>query len=103
MFAAKVDPSSLTRTRFASGRELWKAILSYSKVMRLKRRNTTLSTSCQVPQILNAESIISQYQRLANLYFLIVAIISTIPDVTSLNPAFIWTPLTIVLLISILK
>jgi hypothetical protein len=32
-----------------------------------------------------------------------VAIIATIPDVTPLNPVLIWTPLTIVLFISVLK
>lgn len=32
-----------------------------------------------------------------------VAIISTIPDVTPLNPALIWIPLLLVLVISIIK
>ena len=50
-----------------------------------------------------SEAILNQYKRIANLYFLAVAVMSTIPGVTPLNPALIWLPLGVVLVVSLIK
>lgn len=49
------------------------------------------------------ESIIIQYKRLANVYFLFVAILVSIPAVSPLNPALIWLGVFSVLIVSVIK
>jgi hypothetical protein len=57
----------------------------------------------QVDLCLSPEALLNQYRRIANIYFLAVAILSTIPGVTPLSPALIWLPLGIVSIVSLMK
>ena len=50
-----------------------------------------------------SESILLQYKRMANFYFLVVATLTTIPTISPLNPALIWLGVFSVLAVSILK
>jgi hypothetical protein len=53
--------------------------------------------------LVDSESVLIQYKRLANLYFLFVATLTTIPSVTPLNPMLIWMGVCAVLAVSVLK
>ncbi len=44
-----------------------------------------------------------QFKRLANVYFLMIAILQTIPQISPLNPASAWAPFIVVLAISIVR
>ena len=49
------------------------------------------------------KALLLQFKRLANVYFLIISIILTIPEISPLSPISSWTPLIVVLSISILR
>lgn len=49
------------------------------------------------------EALILQFKRLANVYFLIIAILQTIPQISPLSPATAWAPFIVVLAISMLR
>lgn len=49
------------------------------------------------------EALILQFKRLANVYFLIIAILQTIPQISPLSPATAWAPFIFVLAISMLR
>lgn len=48
-------------------------------------------------------SLLNQFRNYANIYFLLVAILQSIPQVSPLNPLSSWTPLIFVLLMTMLK
>lgn len=50
-----------------------------------------------------AEALILQFYRLANIYFLIIAILQTIPIIAPLGPLIAWAPLIVVLAISMIR
>jgi hypothetical protein len=49
------------------------------------------------------EALFLQFQRLANIYFLIIAVLQTISIISPLNPLTAWAPLAVVLGISMLR
>lgn len=49
------------------------------------------------------ESLLFQFYRLANIYFLFIAVIQTIPEISPFGPLTAWGPLLIVLAISMLR
>lgn len=49
------------------------------------------------------ESLFLQFKRLANVYFLIIGILQSIPAISPLGPVTAWAPLIVVLLISVLR
>lgn len=49
------------------------------------------------------ESLLIQFYRLANIYFLIIAILQSIPIISPLSPVTAWAPLIVVLAISMLR
>jgi magnesium-transporting ATPase (P-type) len=51
----------------------------------------------------NKVALIQQFRRIANIYFLIIAILQSIPAVSPLSPITAWAPLIIVILISMLR
>lgn len=52
---------------------------------------------------LTLEALILQFKRLANIYFLIIAVLQTIPIISPLGPLTAWAPLIVVLGISIIR
>lgn len=52
---------------------------------------------------INAEALVLQFKRLANIYFLIIAVLQTIPIISPLGPLTAWAPLIVVLGISIVR
>ena len=44
-----------------------------------------------------------QFERLANIYFLVIAILQSIPAISPLGPLTAWAPLIVVLGISMLR
>lgn len=51
----------------------------------------------------NLESLLVQFKRLANIYFLLIAILQTIPIISPLSPVTAWAPLIVVLAISMIR
>lgn len=51
----------------------------------------------------DSESLILQFKRLANIYFLFIATLQTIPIISPLTPVTAWIPLSVVLTISIIR
>ncbi len=51
----------------------------------------------------NKESLLLQFKRLANVYFLFIAILQTIPIISPLTSVTAWIPLSVVMTISILR
>ncbi len=49
------------------------------------------------------EALLLQYTRIANVYFLFIGILSSIPAISPVSSATIWGPIAIVLLISIAR
>lgn len=49
------------------------------------------------------EALVLQFKRLANIYFLLIAILQTIPQISPLNPITAWAPFIVVLSISLLR
>lgn len=49
------------------------------------------------------ESLLTQFKRLANIYFLFIAILQTIPIISPLSPVTAWAPLIVVLAISMIR
>lgn len=49
------------------------------------------------------ESLLLQFERLANIYFLIIAVLQSIPAISPLGPLTAWAPLIVVLGISMLR
>lgn len=58
-----------------------------------------------LPSTLNpiSEALLSQFYRLANFYFLVIAVLQTIPIISPLTPFTAWAPLIIVLGISLIR
>lgn len=52
---------------------------------------------------LHAESLLLQFERLANIYFLVIAILQSIPAISPLGPLTAWAPLIVVLGISMMR
>ena len=52
---------------------------------------------------LTLEAMILQFKRLAYIYFLIIAVLQTIPIISPLGPLTAWAPLIVVLGISIIR
>ena len=48
-------------------------------------------------------ALVLQFKRLANIYFLVVAILQTIPVISPLDPVTAWAPLIFVLAISMIR
>ena len=48
-------------------------------------------------------ALIQQFKRIANIYFLIIAILQTIPAISPLTPITAWAPLLVVILISMIR
>ena len=48
-------------------------------------------------------SLFTQFKRIANIYFLVIAILQTISIISPLNPATAWIPLVVVLAISMIR
>lgn len=51
----------------------------------------------------HAESLLLQFKRLANIYFLIIGILQSIPEISPLGPLTAWAPLIVVLGISMIR
>jgi hypothetical protein len=51
----------------------------------------------------DSESLLLQFYRLANIYFLIVGVLQTIPAISPLGPLTAWAPLIVVLGISMIR
>ena len=49
------------------------------------------------------ESLLIQFERLANIYFLVIAILQSISAISPLGPLTAWAPLIVVLGISMLR
>jgi hypothetical protein len=49
------------------------------------------------------ESLLVQFKRLANIYFLLIAVLQSISVISPLSPATAWVPLIVVLAISMLR
>jgi hypothetical protein len=58
---------------------------------------------CLVHLCINLESLLSQFYRLANIYFLLISILQTIPAISPLGPLSAWAPLIVVLAISMMR
>ena len=69
----------------------------------LKHQNIHGIIFCLVPVISYLESLLNQFRRLANIYFLIIGILQSIPSISPLGPLTAWAPLIVVLGISILR
>lgn len=52
---------------------------------------------------MDVEALVLQFKRIANIYFLVIAILQTIPAISPLNPFVAWAPLIIVIGISIAR
>ena len=78
-------------------------INNYSKLTMSELLNTLLSVFFQVLHVYQLEALILQFKRLANVYFLIIAILQTIPQISPLSPATAWAPFIVVLAISMLR
>lgn len=52
---------------------------------------------------IHAESLLLQFYRLANIYFLIIGILQSIPEISPLGPLTAWAPLIVVLGISMIR
>ena len=48
-------------------------------------------------------ALIQQFKRLANIYFLIIAVLQTIPAISPLSPITAWAPLIVVIIISMVR
>ena len=48
-------------------------------------------------------SLLSQFYRIANIYFLFIAVLQTIPQISDLGPGTAWAPLTVVIVISMVR
>lgn len=68
-----------------------------------KHLSTHGTASSQVILKNNSESLLLQFKRLANVYFLIIAILQTIPIISPLSPVTAWVPLIVVLGISMIR
>lgn len=76
---------------------------NYFKQIMCGHQNIHHLASSRVPNILDIEALILQFKRLANVYFLIIAILQTIPEISPLSPATAWVPFIVVLGISMLR
>jgi|JI10StandDraft_1071094.scaffolds.fasta_scaffold44419_3 hypothetical protein len=78
-------------------------ILFISRVISSKHQNIHGTAFSLVTDISYIESLILQFYRLANIYFLLIAILQTIPIISPLSPATAWAPLVVVLAISMIR
>jgi hypothetical protein len=69
----------------------------------LKHRNILGTILFLVTSIIIIESLIVQFKRIANVYFLIIAILQSIPAISPLSATTAWAPLIVVLTISMLR
>lgn len=75
------------------------------------RLREQLRTHLQVPLVRlppqypppHAESLLLQFYRLANIYFLVIGILQSIPEISPLGPLTAWAPLIVVLGISMIR
>lgn len=96
--------SSLTPTTSPlAGLTTWPKIVSHSRVTSYVPPSTAGTTFSPVTSPPYAESLLLQFERLANIYFLIIAILQSISIISPLGPLTAWAPLIVVLGISMLR
>ena len=78
-------------------------MLLYSRLILLKQLNILHYLSSQVHLLLSLEALILQFKRLANIYFLVIAILQSIPIISPLDPLVAWLPLIVVIGISMAR
>ena len=95
-FPSRTTSDSMDRLKLAKMNKLLRAILS-------KHQSTVGTTFFPVNTIYSLEAVLLQFKRLANIYFLIIGILQSIPAISPLGPLTAWAPLIVVLAISVLR
>lgn len=70
-------------------------------MLELPNMHGTHSSSVNIHSFV--EALLIQFYRVANIYFLVIAILQTIPQISPYTPVTAWLPLCVVLGISMLR
>lgn len=104
LFAVSPNLSFPCRTTLDSTGKLKLAKMKkLSKPILWKHLSTLGTTFFPVNTNYSSEAVLLQFKRLANIYFLIIGILQSIPIISPLGPLTAWAPLIVVLAISVLR